>query len=139
MEYLHVDKKVIHRDLKPANIFIDRIAPAGTLSLVVGDVGSSKELQNTMAHASVAGTPAYIAPEAGRTQRCTFASDVYSASVVVVELLVGGGGLFEKETEEERNAMIDQAMERASSGLPFEEGSGVCMYLRFVCVDGWID
>ena len=56
--YLHVEKHIVHRDLKPANMFVRRDpARDGRPALVVGDVGLAKEMQNTIAKASAAGTP----------------------------------------------------------------------------------
>ena len=56
--YLHVEKHIVHRDLKPANMFVRRDpARDGRPALVVGDVGLAKEMQNSIAKASAAGTP----------------------------------------------------------------------------------
>ena len=70
--YLHVEKRVIHRDLKPANIFVRRDGNRdGRPALVVGDVGLAKELKNTMAKASVAGTPMSVISRLGSQNRTT--------------------------------------------------------------------
>jgi hypothetical protein len=91
MSYLHVDKLVVHRDLKPDNIFVrSDVHPDGRPALVLGDLGLAKMVTGTQARISIAGTPLYLAPEAaGGGAMCSLASDVYSASLVAVELVTG--------------------------------------------------
>ena len=92
LTYLHLEKRLLHRDLKPENIFVSRRVAgcAARPALVVGDVGVSKQVAHTQAQASIAGTPMYVAPEVllSRGQAATsMASDVYSASLVAVEIV----------------------------------------------------
>ena len=92
MTYLHVTKRVIHRDLKPANIFIKSgdIHHSGSPVLVLGDVGLAKTVAGTKANVSAAGTATYLAPDAlGGGAQCSMASDVYSASLIAVEIATG--------------------------------------------------
>jgi serine/threonine protein kinase len=91
MSYLHVDKLVVHRDLKPDNIFVrSDVHGNGRPALVLGDLGLAKMITGTQARISIAGTPLYLAPEAaGGGAMCSLASDVYSASLVAVELVTG--------------------------------------------------
>ncbi len=83
---------IAHRDLKPANVMY-RSAPvhAGgdtVERLVLVDFGIAKNLAGTGATTIATGTPHYMAPEQteGRADR---RSDVYSAAVVLYELLAG--------------------------------------------------
>ena len=91
MVYLHVEKHIVHRDLKPANIFVrPHSGRDGRPALVVGDVGLAKRVLDTLGKVSASGTPAYLAPEAsGAHPECSLASDVYSTSLVLVEMLTG--------------------------------------------------
>ncbi len=85
MTYAH-SKDVIHRDLKPENLMID---PQGKMRLL--DFGFSRSAQRntfeTMDN-SVAGTPAYMAPERLMCHT-TPASDQYSLGLIAYEMLTG--------------------------------------------------
>lgn len=85
--HLH-DQQRIHRDIKPSNILIDRDGNA-----YVTDFGLSRELSARPGvlregGASVAGTPAYMAPEMFEGQ-ISAKSDVYALGVTAFELLLG--------------------------------------------------
>ena len=88
LEYAH-GKGVIHRDVKPSNIMF---TPEGRPRLM--DFGMAKreggELTMTT-EGQVLGTPAYMSPEQarGEARRVDGRSDVYSAGVVLYQLLCG--------------------------------------------------
>jgi eukaryotic-like serine/threonine-protein kinase len=72
----------VHSDVKPANILIDRL---GNPRLI--DYGRA-----TVAHEPVSfllGTPMYMAPEMHRRQPPTVQADIYSAGLVLLEMLRG--------------------------------------------------
>ena len=77
---------VVHCDVKPANVLLAR---DGTLK--VGDFGVARLAGGTsQALAStVAGTPRYMSPEQARGRPTSAATDVYSAGVVLYEMLSG--------------------------------------------------
>jgi serine/threonine protein kinase len=85
LTYAH-GKDVIHRDLKPENLMVDQ---HGKLRLL--DFGFSRNAQRntfeTMDN-SVAGTPAYMAPER-LMAHTTPASDQYSLGLIAYEMLTG--------------------------------------------------
>jgi serine/threonine protein kinase len=85
MAYAH-GRSVIHRDLKPENLMVNE---NGQLRLL--DFGFSRSAQRntfeTMDN-SVAGTPAYMAPERLMCQT-TPASDQYSLGLIAYEMLTG--------------------------------------------------
>jgi serine/threonine-protein kinase len=81
---------VIHCDVKPENVFVLKDRAWGTLPQVkVIDFGVSRRMDEAPPEeASIAGTPAYMAPEQWRGRPCA-ASDVYALGCMLYELLTG--------------------------------------------------
>lgn len=77
---------VVHRDLKPSNVLVDAVGRARVM-----DFGIAQRVNagNTATSATVAGTPAYMAPEAARGAPVSPTMDVYSAGLMLAELLWG--------------------------------------------------
>ena len=87
------DKGVVHRDIKPDNIFLAR--KDGELVIKILDFGIAKlyagnadDPATTRAGLTV-GTPAYLSPEQAVGGAITPASDLYSTSIVLYEMLTG--------------------------------------------------
>lgn len=85
VQYAH-QHMVVHRDIKPANILVAR---DGTPKLL--DFGIAKVIEPGRSGETLAGvqlfTPGYASPEQVRNEPVTTASDVYSLTVVLYELL----------------------------------------------------
>lgn len=71
---------IIHRDLKPANILITEDGN----HIVLADFGLCKNALQS--NTSVAGTPAYMAPETILNKLTSLASDIWSLGVIIYEL-----------------------------------------------------
>lgn len=82
LAYAH-NQDIIHCDLKPGNIMILENNQAKVM-----DFGVAKKLDNQTGARTVAGTPAYMAPEQQRGFMRK-QSDVYSLALCVYEALVG--------------------------------------------------
>lgn len=79
-------QKLIHRDLKPGNVFVRSLEP---LDLVLGDFGLAHELLASAQLMSVAGTFAYMPPEAVRYGETSIESDWWALGVIVHQLFTG--------------------------------------------------
>ncbi len=84
LAHMHA-RHFIHRDIKPANILINS---RGEVKLT--DFGVSAELAHTLAQAeSWVGTLVYMAPERINGDAYSFAADVWSLGLTVMELAMG--------------------------------------------------
>ena len=100
MSYAH-EQGVMHRDLKPGNIFLQDLLPnehsdPGHVRLL--DFGMAKLLPQgeeeehdpTLTRSgAIIGTPRYMAPEQAAGESVDARSDVYSAGVLLFEMLAG--------------------------------------------------
>ena len=77
---------LVHRDVKPANVLLG----VGDVAKVT-DLGVAREVdgRHQTATGLAIGTVGYMSPEQVRGQRVDFRSDLYSAGVVLFELLTG--------------------------------------------------
>jgi eukaryotic-like serine/threonine-protein kinase len=74
---------LVHRDLKPSNILLDsNLRPKVTDFGIAAPMGTSDT-------DTVQGTPGYLSPEAATGQAATATSDVFSATLVLAEMLFG--------------------------------------------------
>ncbi len=120
---------LLHRDIKPSNVLV---TPEGRVVLL--DFGLSAEIESSnpgLDQASeITGTPAYMAPEQLLDNKCSEASDWYSAGVLLYHVLTGrlpfqGNGL---------RVLINKVSQHPAApssllpGIP-PDISGLCMEL----------
>jgi eukaryotic-like serine/threonine-protein kinase len=89
VEYAH-RHFVVHRDLKPGNIMVSssrtvKLLDFGICKLLYGQPSPADTVANTLPML----TPEYASPEQVRGDPITIASDIYSLSAVLYELLTG--------------------------------------------------
>jgi serine/threonine-protein kinase len=84
LEFAHA-RGVVHRDLKPSNLIVTTEG-----QLKVADFGVARvDTSNLTTAGMVIGTPSYMSPEQCRGLEADARSDLFSAGVVLYELLTG--------------------------------------------------
>lgn len=78
---------VIHRDLKPSNVLIDKAGRARVMDF--GIAARVSEADGPASAAPDGGTPGYISPEAAQGMPPTPSMDIFSAGIVLTEMLSG--------------------------------------------------
>ncbi|MEI8158996.1 MAG: serine/threonine-protein kinase, partial [Burkholderiales bacterium] len=78
---------VIHRDLKPSNVLIDAAGRARVMDF--GIAARVREANSTEPVVPSGGTPGYLSPEAANGAAPAASMDVFSAGVVLAEMLMG--------------------------------------------------
>ncbi|WP_287998505.1 serine/threonine-protein kinase [Acidiphilium sp.] len=84
LAYSH-DNGVIHRDIKPANVMITRDDQVKLADFGVARIESSSLTQA----GTMIGTPSYMSPEQFMGQTIDMRTDIYSAGVMLYQLLTG--------------------------------------------------
>ncbi|HOT23033.1 MAG TPA: serine/threonine-protein kinase [Thermoleophilia bacterium] len=83
--YAH-GQRIVHRDVKPQNVMLDE---HGRVKVMDFGIALMIDAETLTAEGDVIGTLAYMSPEQAAGRRAGPASDVYSAGIVLYELLAG--------------------------------------------------
>ena len=86
--YAHL-QGMIHRDVKPANVIVQRDGLVKLLDFGIARTGQQTADKNMTRTGTLVGTPAYMAPERLRGDPFDGRSDIFSAGVVLYQLLSG--------------------------------------------------
>lgn len=82
------ENRVVHRDVKPANVMLDtqgrvKLADFGVARMTDADRTHAERTQ------TVVGTPAYMSPEQIQGHRVDGRTDIFSAGIILYQLLTG--------------------------------------------------
>ncbi len=116
---------VVHRDLKPSNVLVDELGRARVM-----DFGIAARIQpsgNAGSGAVYAGTPGYMSPEALSGANAAPAMDVFSAGMVLAEMLSGKPLIAERDAYRAADRVLHEQL-----ALPSETGSEVDDWLRAI-------
>ncbi len=108
LDVLHRNQ-LVHRDVTPGNILL--ATGHSGVRVMLADLGVMKSLLDEQRDTMTAGTPAYMAPEQGRSTELDQRSDIYSMACVAYALLTGGPPFPARSLTElvERNPAIGPA------------------------------
>lgn len=122
IDYAH-KQLIVHRDLKPSNVMVGR---EGVVKLL--DFGTSKLIEEDATATSMrALTPRYASPEQLRGEAAGVGSDVYSAGVLLFELLSGASPFGDSESV---LLSLERASGRAEAASPESRASAEAAALR---------
>lgn len=80
---------IVHRDLKPSNVLVDASGRARVMDFGIAVRVQENEAPGAPTVEATGGTPGYMSPEAATGAPATPAMDIFSAAVVLVEMLSG--------------------------------------------------
>jgi len=114
---------VVHRDLKPSNVLVEADGRARVMDFGIAGLIHEADGGDGM----IVGTPGYISPEAARGDPPSPAMDVFSAGVLLIEMLTGERLLREPDAKRALQRVVNEDLQ-----LPPQLGAAVDDVLRAV-------
>ncbi len=112
---------VVHADVKSDNFLVESLDGGDHVTLI--DFGLARMDGCTAIDGMVSGTPEYMAPEVIRGEPPTAASDIYSAGVILYEMLTGttpfaGGKTADVLARQLQDVVVPPSLRAPERGLP---------------------
>ncbi len=115
------EKGILHRDLKPQNLMFRQ---DGSLAIVDFGIAKNIAAADRTSHGEILGTPRYMSPEQVQGRALDLRTDIYSAGVLLYQMLTGKH-LFDGETA------IEVAMHHINTEAPLLPDS-LALYQRLM-------
>jgi len=128
LNYLHRQHHQVHRDLKPANVLVNARG-----QVKISDFGISSQLDSTNAMCSTfVGTTCYMAPERLSGGVYSYAADIWSFGLIVLEMLKGE---YPYPAADNYFKLLSQIMDQPAPGVPEGTFSDELAEFVGVCLD----
>lgn len=128
LNYLHRENHQVHRDLKPANVLLNAKG-----QVKISDFGISSQLDSTAGFCSTfVGTTCYMAPERLHGASYSYAADIWSAGLILLELALGR---YPYETTGNYFKLLARIMEMPPPKVPEAHFSSEFDELISLCLD----
>ena len=116
---------IVHRDLKPSNVLIDGDGRARVMDF--GITPTTRDASSAAVPGAGEGTPGYISPEAAQGKPASPVMDIFSAGLVLAELLSGRPLIDERDPYRAIHRVVHEQI-----SLPEELDAGVDDALRAI-------
>ena len=124
------DAGVVHRDLKPSNILIDESGRARVM-----DFGIAARIQDAANQQLVVGTPGYMSPEAAHGLKPAPAMDLFSAGLVLAEMLCGNPLIADKDPYRAIYRVAHEDIQLPQGGMPDADDALRALVIRCLARD----
>jgi serine/threonine-protein kinase len=114
---------IVHREIKPANIML-----TDGVRVKVTDFGIARlDASNLTQHDAMIGTPSYMSPEQCRGETVDGRSDLFSAGVVLFEMLSGQKPFPGRSPAEVLSNLLHQPAPDVADLVPGVQGAGAAL------------